>query len=181
MLEDTLLIAAAKNTAEGFGKLYEKYFPRLYNYIRWKVSNDQTAQDLASEVFMKVLKKIHTYEAQHGVLFSTWLFAIARNTVIDYYRTQKNISPHSEEILSNIMAQESLEKNIETLLLISQIQELLKELPDRQAEIIQLKYFADRSNKEISHMLNISEKTVSSYLSRGIDEVYQKLHSLSCK
>jgi len=68
----------------GFEELYDKYFQRVYNYIRYRVLARDAADDLVSAVFEKVLDKFDAYDRDKPV--EPWLFAIARNTLNDYYR-----------------------------------------------------------------------------------------------
>src|SRR5512136_2506782 len=70
-----------------FAQFYDEFMPKVFSYIRYKVDSEQTTEDLTSIVFEKALSNFMKYNRDKAA-FSTWIFAIARNTVIDYYRTE---------------------------------------------------------------------------------------------
>ena len=82
------LVKKAKRNKKDFSALYEKYSDKIRNFIMKKVNNDYIAEDITSKVFEKALKNLDSYQWQ-GVSFGSWLYRIARNTVYDYYRTNK--------------------------------------------------------------------------------------------
>src|SRR5512146_2997957 len=88
-LEDERLLVEQAQTGEGeaFSKLYEAYFDRVYRFIYFRVADALMAEDLASQVFLKAWENLHRYRPRGP--FLAWLYAIARNTVIDTYRTRK--------------------------------------------------------------------------------------------
>ena len=76
---------AGQTIAEIFARLYAEYLPKVYRFVRYRIEDEATAEDLTSVVFEKALVKFHAYESQRAS-FSTWVFTIARNTVIDHFR-----------------------------------------------------------------------------------------------
>ena len=90
MLDNELeLIKASQNGQnEAFGELYDEYIQRIYKFIYFKTHHRESAEDLTSRVFIKAFEKIKTYNEGKSS-FSVWLYRIARNTVIDHYRTNK--------------------------------------------------------------------------------------------
>ena len=76
------------NSREAYAVLYEQYMPKVYRYISFRIRDENMAQDLTSIVFEKALTKFNAFNPQKGS-FSTWIFTIARNTVIDHYRVYK--------------------------------------------------------------------------------------------
>jgi RNA polymerase sigma factor (sigma-70 family) len=73
-----------------FGELYEQYFSRVYNYIRCRCFEADTADDLTSQVFERLLECIHQYRPERGA-FEPWLFAIVRNMVNGHYRKNRSL------------------------------------------------------------------------------------------
>ena len=73
---------------EVFSELYDEFMPKVFRYIHYKVNHQQTTEDLTSMVFEKALVSFDKYSSEKAA-FSTWIFSIARNTLIDYYRTNK--------------------------------------------------------------------------------------------
>ena len=73
-------------TIQGFEHLYNRYFPRLYAYIRYRVGRVQDAEDLVAETFLKVVQELDRFEWRGENAFSAWLFRIAHNLVSDFFR-----------------------------------------------------------------------------------------------
>ncbi len=82
------LVARATAEPAAFAAIYDHYFPRVYNYVRYRVSDAETADDLTAQVFERALVNIGRYRPKRGP-FAAWLFAIARNAVSDYLRAQR--------------------------------------------------------------------------------------------
>ena len=78
-----------QSTAEAFAQLYDQYLPKVFRYMSYRIVDTHMAEDLTSTVFEKALTKFKTYDSEKAG-FSTWIFSIARNTLIDHY-------PHPEE------------------------------------------------------------------------------------
>ena len=87
--EQNLIRRAAAGDSEAFGVLYDQYHPQIYRFVFLKVSLKEDAEDLTHQVFMNALEHMSGYRHQ-GFPFSSWLYRIARNAVIDHYRTRKD-------------------------------------------------------------------------------------------
>ena len=85
---ERILIVQAVAEPAAFGAIYDHYFPRVYNYVRYRVGDAQAADDLTAQVFERVLVKIGGYRPERSP-FAAWLFALARNAVNDYFRAQR--------------------------------------------------------------------------------------------
>src|SRR5579872_3362793 len=86
--EEKLIISAVKGNSSAFGALYDYYQPMIYRFIAVKVSRREEAEDLTHQVFLSAWQSIKSYK-HRGHPFSSWLYQIARNQVIDHYRSQK--------------------------------------------------------------------------------------------
>lgn len=84
--KEARLTEQAKTDPEAFGKLYDEFMPTVYGYVMRRVMNKELAEDLTSQVFEKALKSIRGLRT--GATFKGWLFRIAGNTIIDYYRSK---------------------------------------------------------------------------------------------
>ncbi len=82
-LTESVLVCRAKTEPRAFADLYDHYFPRVYNYIRYHVRDAETADDITAQVFERALIKISSYRPERAS-FADWLFAIARNAVRDH-------------------------------------------------------------------------------------------------
>src|SRR5512140_1874530 len=83
-----LVQRACMGDRDAFGALYESTFDRIFRYIFFRVSNDETAEDLASKVYLKAWESLPRFQAGNSP-FIAWLYTIAHNTVIDHYRTAR--------------------------------------------------------------------------------------------
>ena len=86
-LDDKDLVELAKEDKEAFGELYERYMPKIYNYIYYRTSNQHDAEDLTARVFFRAMSHIGNY-VDKGVPFQAWLYRIAHNLVANWHRDQ---------------------------------------------------------------------------------------------
>lgn len=150
---------ARRGEAASFGALYTTYVAPIYRFIALKVKTKQEAEDLTHEVFVSAWKNIKHYR-KRGHPFSSWLYEIARNKVIDHYRTKKNhasleaIDPDAMGEESTIL--ESLDISIQSTM----VHQAIRRLPEEHQTIIILRFVEDLSPKEIAEVLGKSEGTI---------------------
>jgi len=155
-----------------FSKLYDTYVESIYRFIYIKVSSQEVAQDLTSEVFLKVWK---SYQKQNLKNPRAFIYTTARHTIIDYYRTHKStISLETttieiEDNSQNIAKSEQISSDIAI------VQEKLKNLKEDYQNIIILRYIDDLSISEISTMLEKSKGATRTLLSRALTELRKQL------
>ena len=102
MSDDILLIKQYQGgNFDSFARLYDKYIDQIYRFIYLKTSNKESSEDLTSEVFMKAMRWLEKVQAKLNFNFKSWLYTVARNTVIDFYR--------NEEILSEVDANQDVD------------------------------------------------------------------------
>ena len=149
------LIAASKKDPQSFRPVYEYYYPRILNFIYHRTNEINDAADIASIVFYKALINLEKYR-DRGLPFGAWLFKIAYNELMQYFRKSKKTRyVILDDMLIDQLAEEIQTDNRKELLnaAIGAIQELkISEL-----EIIDLKYFQQKPNKDIAFILGISE------------------------
>lgn len=162
------IVCNASCDPNAFVVLYEYYFPKIYNYVRYRVANPDTADDLTSEIFERVLKKLDSYSPEKGK-FSSWLFTIAHNTVINYFRNQKHQLSVSIEKAGEIASTEcdSVDKMISTEIQ-GDIQKALMKLTDRERNLIAFKFWAELSNSSIAELTGLSKSNVGVILYRAM-------------
>lgn len=156
------------STRETFAELYEQYLPKVFRYIQYKVNSTQLTEDLTSAVFEKALTNFSKYSSDKAA-FSTWIFSIARNVVIDHYRAQgrRQTIPLEEapEISStDLSPEEELMKKEE----LKKLRVSLSGLSREEQEIISLKFGSELNNRQIAKMLGISESNVGTKLYRAV-------------
>lgn len=167
-LDSTPVQEAQLDISDDFSEIYNKYFPRLYKYILYRVGDLNTAEDLVSDVFEKALAKYNTYCPDKGKL-STWLFTIANNTITNYFK-KKNQNTELID-LNHVEARDRLED----LIIDRELKEVLLKsmayLNDRQKNVIALKFGACLTNRQIAQMMNITESNVGTIIFRSLKKL----------
>ena len=132
-------------------QIYTEYSGRIMGYIRARIRNTAEAEDLLSEVFEKIMRKIDGFDPAKASL-STWIFTITRNTVIDHYRRSRPSEELDENLSDNIELDEGL-LNSETL---HELASALRSLPEEMRDIIVLRYYDGKPLTEIAEMMGLS-------------------------
>ena len=174
--EEKLIKKAQQGESESFGLLYDQYFSAIYRFVFLKVSNQTDAEDLTQQVFLKAWKNIGSYKSQ-GFPFSSWLYKIAHNTVIDHYRTQK-IHVDLETVVDQAIANWSNEDRTNEMLNLEIVQVSIKKLESEQQTVLIMKFTNELSNKEIAHTLNKSEGAVRVIQHRALKKLKGLLSNL---
>lgn len=179
---DSALIARAKEDPESFGLLYERYVGRVYNYIYYRTSNHQDAEDLTARTFYRALKHIPRY-VDRGVPFSAYLYRIAHNMVANWHRDNSRrqilpfdeFLPPGEPVITTLSRGEPItaEQKEEQDTLLQAVRRLS---PDRQQLLI-LKFVEEMSNTEIAQVLERTEGAVKSLYHRTLVALRQDLIS----
>jgi RNA polymerase sigma-70 factor (ECF subfamily) len=157
---------------EFFAQQYDEYLPRVLNYVRLRVGDNDTAQDLTAQCFERALARIHTLRDRGA--FGGWLFSIARTTVAGYYRRRKTFVP-----LESIADRPSDDPPVEGQLVRGQEVEALRRalalLSDREQEIIRLRFVAGLTNRDIGKMMRLREGNVAVILFRALRKLRRTL------
>ena len=132
-------------------RIYTEYSGKVMGYIRARIRSSAEAEDLHSEVFEKILKKVGEFDPSKASL-NTWIFTITRNTVIDHFRRTKPSEELDENLSDNVELDEDL-LNTETL---SELAAALRKLPQQMMDIIVLRYYDGKPLTEIAEMMNLS-------------------------
>jgi len=158
-----------ETVAAVFARLYEQYLPRVYRFIRFRIEDNDTAEDLTSVVFEKALTRFHAYQSQRAS-FSTWVFVIARNTVIDHFRVshKDRLVELDEDGPGHAAAGPSPEEQAIKGEEFGRLQACLKRLPPAQQSVISLKFGAHMTNREIARTTGMSESQVGNTVFRAV-------------
>lgn len=151
--------------------IYRDYYGKVYGYIISKIGNAHTAEDLASEVFVKVYEKIGSFDERKASL-STWIYTITRNTLIDYYRTRRVY----EEVPVTMSDGSSVEEEICSGEMLEALAKALETLDDRERDIIVLRYYSGRTLKEIAEKKGISYAYVKVLQKKALDKMKKFLN-----
>jgi RNA polymerase sigma-70 factor, ECF subfamily len=167
-------IARAKEEPSAFAVIYEHYFPRVYNYIRYRIKDPDITDDLTGDTFEAILANVRSFDPERGS-FATWAFAIARNMVNNHLRKQKFRNWFSIDTVRNKASSEAepeqrhLENEIHTELLAA-----IGNLSLHDQDLLGLKFGAGLSNLQISELTGLNQNNVNV----GIYRVVRRLHGL---
>ena len=163
-----LLAKAKQGEQAALAEIYNLYFKKIYRFIFFRVGHKEIAEDLAEDVFLKAFGKLSTL-SEDGALVG-WLYQIARNIVIDYYRHKKTTVALDEventlEYETNVIDLVDLQGQHKVLL------KLIKELSPEQQIVTKLKFFEDLDNDEIAALLHKTEGAIRVIQHRAISKL----------
>ena len=156
--EKSLVQRAKQQDKEAFAQLYEAHFDKIYRYVVIRIGNKTEAEDVTQQVFLKALKSISSFRWQ-GVPFSAWLFRIAHNQVVDYFRKNKKrvTVPLDESLVSH---EGDPQSTAERKLDIEQLVDATKQLTGAQREVISLRFAGELPVAEVAKIMGRSEGAV---------------------
>lgn len=185
-MSDLELIAQIKQDPASFSILFREYYLPIYGYIFRRTGEAEAAADIASETFAKAFKSI-PYFNYRGIAIKVWLYRIATNEINLYHRNQTKRNSYISRLDPSLIQQyhqyieddklileHELEKHQQYLEVLHQ----LKTLPLKYQEVISLRYFEDKDNKEIAEILNMNEGTLKSILSRGLEKLRNRCNPI---
>lgn len=149
--------------------VFEELYPKIYNYVYYRVLNRADAEDIVSDVFLKAVRSGQSFDA-HRTSYATWLFTIAHNCVVNFYRGRKNTV--SLDALSQTVAQEP---GMDEALIVDEetrrLRALLKELPERERTVLALRFWGEFSYKEIAGQTGLSISNVGVIINRTVEKL----------
>lgn len=165
--EEHLLKRAREFDLDALAELYERYSPRVYNYINHRVGDPVLAEEMTSDVFLRMLEAIRSGK-DWRTSFSGWLFRIAHNRVVDHYRRKARV-PQPQELGEQITSgQDEPLEGVEREATRAEVREALSRLPEHQALVLSLRFIEGFSIAEVSRMLGRSEGAIKALQYRGL-------------
>lgn len=161
--EMDLVRKAKSGDARAFGRLYDSTLDRIYRYIFFRVTDTELAEDLTSQVFLKAWENLRRYKP--GGPFVAWLYTIARNTVIDHYRTRKQSVPLDQTVIKD---DPELDDKVDLKHDIGILQEAMQDLTEEQREVLTLRFLADMETGEIAERMQKSEGAIRALQMRAL-------------
>jgi RNA polymerase sigma-70 factor, ECF subfamily len=164
--DDLALVRAARLDPAAFGALYDRYYVRVYRYLRARAASDDDAADLTQQAFLKALDALPAYR-ERGLPFAAWLFRIARNAAIDHHRRQRPTTdlaacsallPAGDDPEGSIIHGERLQR----------LRQLVDGLEPDKRELLALRFAGGLSSREIAEVVGKSEAAVKRQLTRII-------------
>ena len=172
------VIKAQKGDEKSFALLFDTCYEKISRYVQFRIPEEEV-EDLVSEVFLKVVEKIDTYKPDPKAGFNAWIFRIAHNKVIDFYRKKKELLGQSDEDGTDFFLQipdENLRPDQQTNLNldVKKLYKILKQLPDVQREILEFKYLEGFSNTEIAKITGKAEGNIRVIQLRALREIRKR-------
>jgi len=159
-------IVPMQKQKQNFTDYYNQYKDKIFNYFWYRVNfNRALAEDLTADAFLKAFKGFKDFD--HGRSFQSWMYAIAKNHLLNYYRTANR-----ETDLLDIekMGVNELKK-IEDRLELEQAFDLINQLSEYHRDVLLLRYSDGLNNSEIAEILNKDEGAVRTQISRALEEL----------
>lgn len=167
-IADRELIARAQRyEADAVSELYRLYASRIYRYIVYRVSEPATAEDLLGDVFVSALERLAAYRDQ-GRPFEAWLYSIAHNKVVDYYRRQRVQRATS---LEDGLGAGKLDEPHDAVVRRDEVREAwgaVAQLTDEQQQVVALRFLSGYSTAEVAAQLGKTEGAIKQLQNRAL-------------
>lgn len=165
LTDEQLVRAYAKGNNEAFDTLLRRHQDRIFSYILRIIKNEDIANDIFQETFVKAIQTIRLGRYTENGKFPAWISRIAHNLIIDYYRQEKSENLQSADLtdVDILNRKELCEDTIEDIMISNQIRDdvkyLIEELPELQKEVLMMRYYQNLSFKEIAEITGVSINT----------------------
>lgn len=168
--EADYLMAAKLGDAQSFGRLYDIYIKQIYNFIFYKTMHQQIAEDICANVFLKAWQKLDQFKSGS---FQAWLYSIARNSVIDHYRSAKETK--NIEDCWELKSDQDLLAETDRSMQIERLKEALSLLKSADRELLIMRFWQELSFAEIAECLAKEEGAVKMACARAIKKLETKM------
>ena len=170
---ELLVLRVKQGDMKAFGKVYDLLVDKVYKYIYFKVDKE-SAFDLTETVFLKIWENIGKYNHQVGNSFSSWVFRIAHNLVVDYYRFNKETLPLDTEIVDQNKSTSPIEF-VEQSLSKDNLKSALERLKTVHQEVLTLSFLNGLSNEEVAQIMGKNEGSLRVLKFRALQELKKVL------
>ncbi len=174
--EGSLWQQARQGEKRAFVEIYDRCYPAIFNYVFYRVGDRDQAEDLAAEVFIRMVEKLHTFQPGDRPILA-WLYTIAYHLVIDFHRKEARAT--LVELEENDLSDPTYQPEAQIEERISQYQlvRALRFLNEVQRQVIVLKFVERRSNCEIGSLLGKDEGAIKSIQHRAIRTLRKSLEA----
>lgn len=174
-MEEKIQIESAKLDPKNFEVLYDKYFFKIFTFVLSRVNDKEQTADITSQIFLKALTNIKKYKYQ-GLPFSAWLFRIAINECNQFFRDTKKSrtvvldEEFSEALVNEIIEEDTNEDSHRKLGVI------IKSLKIEEVQLLELRFYENKSFREIGYILDITENYAKVKLYRLLDKMKKQIN-----
>ncbi len=164
--DQTLIEESSQGSKDAFGLLYYRYRDRVFRYFTIRTAGREDADDMTQQVFVRAYGSLGQYRPQKGS-FASWLFSIARNLAIDYYRRQQR-SPHMTTIPDGTASTDDVESQAIRGADVSRLMAFISELPADKQELLALRFAADLTIVDIARVTGKKPDATRKQLTRTV-------------
>lgn len=167
--EERALVERAKSEPDAFGQLYQQFVGRIYNYHYRHTGNATEAEDLTSRTFYRALRSISSYRERQGASFQSWLFRIAHNLVINWYRDSgRHPSVSIEDVQPIHSTLQGPHEYVEASEERERLLQLIAGLPEDRKTLLILKFVEQMPNVDIANVMGKSEGAIKALYHRTL-------------
>lgn len=172
-----LVRMAQEGDTSSFGELYERFFDQIYRYVSFKTGSPSEAEDITGEVFVRMLESIHKFKWQ-GHPFSSWLFRIAHNLVVDHFRRKgkRNVVSLDNATINVEAVAVDVDSHIDTEMSMDEVRKAMVGLTVLQKEVISLRFAAGLSVAETAEAVGKKENAVKALQHAGLKKLRRFLN-----
>lgn len=152
--EEKVVLGAIAGDASAFGVLYDRYQPAIYRFVALKVGRREDAEDITHQVFMRAWQRIAQYEGR-GYPFSSWLYRIARNQIVDFYRAHREHTD-LDEVEPILLTEDGTAESLDLKADVARVRAAMLELRADYQDVIVLRFIEERSLEEAAEALDRS-------------------------
>jgi len=172
-LDDALILSAMSGNVTALGAIYDAYARRIYRYFFSRVENATEADDLTAQTFLKVIEALPRY--QHRGQFTAWIFQIARNNAMDYFRHKHNL-PLNEDGFDLPVMDGALDQVINQQA-IATLRSYLRALDETERELLRLRFVVDLTYPQIAALLGRKEDAVRKAINSLTERLYWQMET----
>lgn len=166
MTDEELALSYINGNNRAFDELLSRSQEKIFNYIIYIVKDENLANDLFQETYLKAITKMQNGRYTDSGKFFWWLTRVAHNVIIDYYRAQKSsriVEPTKDNDLSNLNSNSVMdgcrESEMANAQVLRDVKKLMEALPEQQREVVFMRYYQELSFKEIAKITGVSINT----------------------
>lgn len=172
--EEKLIALAVKGEPQAFGALYDHYQPQIYRFIYLKVGGREEAEDLSHQTFLNAWLGIGKYK-HRGFPFSSWLYQIARNQIVDHYRSRHESSSLEDIDPESVVVENFQNETVEQALEIERVTAAIRRLKPEYQDVLIMRFVEDLSVRDVSAALDKSEGAIKLLQHRAIKLLREEL------
>lgn len=169
-----LVDRAREGDAEAFGLIYDRFQPEILRYLAHRTRDADVAEDLAQQVFLKAWQAIPRYQ-HRGVPFRAWLYRMAHNQMVDFFRAQRPTTdlehvdlPEDPEAEQRVLVQETNER----------LQEAMERLSEDHRQVLVLRFLLEKSAREIGEIMGRKEVTIRGLQMRALQALRREIEMI---